>query len=375
MKIRKTIQRVIVLTAWILVCCGMIALLTAANHKKGEHVCKKVVVSIKGEGEQLFLDEQGIFQQLNTVTNGTLVNRLIAEINLAFLEKELEKHQWIKEAEIYFDSQDVLHLVVSEKVPVARVFTTSGASFYIDSAGNRLPLLEKVTVRLPVVTNFPAAKRLNEKENLLLHDLKYILQFISHNPFWKAQIAQIDITSAGKFEAIPVVGNHIIKLGTAEDIESKLHRLYIFYKQVLSKAGFDKYNVLDVQYKGQVVALNKVVTSPVDSIQLQKNIQELVAKSRMRMIEDSVTTERIKEILKEDTTAKPLYELWPKQMNNDEDEEDPNTGLKAEKEREPMKEKGNVVKPKQVVKPIEKAKPTLPKGKKPKAIMPSKVVR
>jgi hypothetical protein len=52
----------------------------------------------------------------------------------------------------------------------------------------------------------------------------------------------------------------------------------------MSKVGFNKYAALDVEFKGQVVAIKKEPTSPVDSIQLQKNIEELMNKANMQDI-------------------------------------------------------------------------------------------
>ena len=49
----------------------------------------------------------------------------------------------------------------------------------------------------------------------------------------------------------------------------------IFYQQVLSKTGFDKYSTVDVQYSGQVIG-SKTRTSKVDSMQLKKNIEKLL---------------------------------------------------------------------------------------------------
>jgi cell division protein FtsQ len=81
---------------------------------------------------------------------------------------------------------------------------------------------------------------------------------------------KIDITGEKLFELIPVIGDHIIKLGKGENVEEKLNRLFVFYKQVLGKVGFNKYAALDVQYDGQVVAIKKEPASPVDSVQLQR---------------------------------------------------------------------------------------------------------
>lgn len=60
----------------------------------------------------------------------------------------------------------------------------------------------------------------------------------------------------------------------------------VFYKQVLSKTGFDKYKVIDVQYKGQVVASKYAGNAKVDSVQLRKMWKSCCANlSKRRMIQ------------------------------------------------------------------------------------------
>ena len=60
------------------------------------------------------------------------------------METELEKDVWVKNAEIYFDSKDVLQAEVEEREPIARVFTHRHQIFYIDSTRSMLPLSEKI---------------------------------------------------------------------------------------------------------------------------------------------------------------------------------------------------------------------------------------
>ena len=116
-----------------------------------------------------------------------------------------------------------------------------------------MPLSDKLTAKVPVFTGFPERKTIMKKDSLLLKDISEISQVILNDPFWMAQVSQIDITKEGLMEMIPTVGNHLIKLGNGDDIEKKLHRLYVFYKNVLSKTGFETYKVIDVQYAGQVI--------------------------------------------------------------------------------------------------------------------------
>lgn len=285
---KKTIRKAIVVGACLLAGGGIITLLIAANRKEATHYCKRIDITIKGTGEKFFISKNDILAQINNAAPAGIINKGIETINMARLENKLETHEWIGDAELYFDTHDVLHVNVSEREPVARVFTTTGASFYMDSSGKRMPLLPDVTVRVPVVTDFTAAKQVTKQDSAVVKDLTTIAQYINSHPFWSAQIAQIDITPAGTFELLPVVGNHIIRIGHAENLDQKLSNLLLFYKQVLSKTGVDKYAVIDVQYKDQIVGSHERTVSAIDSVQLQRNIQELMRKTKQQAEADSL---------------------------------------------------------------------------------------
>lgn len=266
----------------------MTTLLIAANRRQKEHECKQVLIGIKRTGDKFYIEKEEVLKLMERTANGSLLQKSVATIDLAKLEKALKTNPWIKNAQLYFDNREALHVFVEEREPIARVFTTAGNSFYIDSSGNKMPLLDKMSVRVPVVTGFTNDKKFNATDSDLLIEVKQVASFIYTNEFWNAQIGQIDITPEKKFELIPVVGDHIIKLGDAENIDEKLNRLYIFYKQVLSKVGFNKYAALDVEYDGQVVAVKKGITSAVDSIQLKKNIEELMNKASLQSIDEQM---------------------------------------------------------------------------------------
>lgn len=282
MRLNRTIKKVLLISTFAIVAVGMTVLLAAANGKEEKNLCKDLAVTIKGEGENFYVDKHDIIGSIRYEAGGRLVNRPIEEIDLAKLERQLEKSAWIRDAELYFDSRNVLHVIVYEREPIARVFTTEGRSFYIDSSGVRLPLLEKVSVRLPVVTNFTNAKKLTTTDSLMLTDLKELTRYLGGHEFWKAQVAQIDIAGPRSYEIIPTVGNHVIRIGNAENLAEKFDRLLVYYRKVASKVGIDKYAVLDARFDGQIVGVHKGQTSVVDSLQLQRNIKELMERSQLQ---------------------------------------------------------------------------------------------
>ncbi len=277
-----------VLGACLLAGGGITTLLVAANRKEAVHYCRRIDVSVKGSGDKLYITKNDILLQLARAANNPILQQRIEHINVARLENALEANKWIRDAELYFDTHDVLHVVVAEREPIARVFTTAGTSFYIDSAGKNLPLLPNITVRVPVVTAFTNSTTLSKKDSAVVIDLMDIARYIATHPFWHAQIAQIDITPAGTFELLPLVGNSIIRIGHAENLDEKLANLKLFYQQVLSRTGFDTYAVIDIQYKNQVIGSHERTTSVIDSAQLQRNIQELMRRTKLQAEADSL---------------------------------------------------------------------------------------
>jgi cell division protein FtsQ len=280
---KSNIVKILVLTCWCLAGVGVIALLVAAVSKKNEEVCKGYEIRIHGASEQLFLEKSDIIEMLSADTRIKDVE--VKLLDLRAMESKLERHAWIKDAQIFIDNNSILKIKVDEREPVARIFTVAGNSFYIDSACERLPLTEKIAVRLPVFTGFPSeGSRMTRADRLLMRQIKEMSEFISRDAFWSAQITQIDVTPQRNFEMIPTVGNHIIEFGDGTDIATKFNRLFLFYKQVMSKAGMNAYERVNVQYARQVVGKKKAAPlSRYDSLMAVKKIQQLIfAAQRMQ---------------------------------------------------------------------------------------------
>jgi len=306
MNTKATIRKVLFAMLWISIGGGMLTLLIAAIGKKNRELCNDYMITIKSGLDNIsttcmqdsascaFIDEKDITRLLTAAVGADLKGRKTAEINLRQLEQLLKDNVWIKDAEMWFDNRNVLQVSVKERSPIARIFTTTGNSFYIDSSGFRMPLSEKMSIRVPVFTDFPEKKIYTAKDSLLLHDVKKMAEFILNDPFWMSQVAQIDINAEGNpmaigFEMIPVVGNNLVKLGNGNDIDKKFNRLMTFYKEVLSKTGFDVYSTVDVQYAGQVIGTKRgTEKKEVDLAKLRVNVENLL-KQMQQMQNDSAT--------------------------------------------------------------------------------------
>jgi cell division protein FtsQ len=294
-------QRIIQLL-WILAGTGTLVLLVAAMQKKAEKFCSNVEIEITGATEHVFVDEKDIKEILKG--RGSFTGVSMARVDLRDIEEELEKDPWIKNAELFFDNKRVLQVRITEREPVARIFTTLGNSFYLDSSGKVLPLSEKLSARVPVFTNFPFGKKLSGPDSALLKDVLSLSNYIYADSFWNAQIAQIDITG-DQFEMVPVIGDHIIRFGNVSDMDKKFKKLFSFYKNVSTSVGFDKYEIINVEYDGQVVATRRGAAAPVaDSANAMQQLQNSL-ETMQAMTKDTV---QVKPVAAANANSKPVQQ-------------------------------------------------------------------
>lgn len=273
---------------WTMLGIATVVLLVSAIERKSHRLCKGIEVTIEGVSSIYFVDEndtKAIIQKKYPSIGTTTVER----INLRELEELLRRNIWISGAELFFDNDDKLQVKIWEREPIARLITSSGHSFYIDSSRKFIPLSDKFSPRVPVFTHFPTENLMTKADTLLTEGIKNISEFILKDEFWMAQVSQIDITPAGTFEIIPTVGNHLIVFGDGSDYREKFNRLLVFYKQVLAKTGMNRYAVVNVSYDQQIVAVRKDkaarIADSTKAISLMKNLAEQVSKM---MQEDSI---------------------------------------------------------------------------------------
>jgi cell division protein FtsQ len=270
-------KKIIMRTLWIMLGVATMVFFVMAWQEKDKKTIKDIQIQIAGEETQLFINERDIKEMLRT--GGHIIGAQMSNLNLSAIEKTVAANPWVKKAEIFYTNQQVLHVLIEERIPLARIFTKGGGSFYLDSTGLRLPLSEKVVARVPMFTGFPSDRPvLSKPDSQLLTQVVMLGKFLQKDSLWGAQITQIDITPEANFEMVPVIGSHIISLGKATDLEAKFLRLQTFYKQAWMQKGVEYYERIDIRYKDQVVAIKQgTAKAQIDSAKSALLIQSLMA--------------------------------------------------------------------------------------------------
>lgn len=387
---KYSLKKILLVSMWIMLLSGGVVLLIAAISKKRNEVINSVEIKISGIQNNYFIGKKEVLEILEKLDGKKLAGQSIHSLDLTTMEATLEKNIWIKKAEIFFDNNNILQVRISEREPIVRIFTNSGSSFYIDSSLTRLPLSEKFSARLPVFSAFPdVAKKFSKQDSNLLRQVKILSEYINEHPFWMAQIDQVNITPQNTFELIPKLGDQLIRFGDTENYEEKFNKLLAFYQQVESKVGWNKYSVLDIRFKSQVVGVNRdaaeIKSDSLKSVEIMKNIIEEAQKNSNDSTKIQLPQPKNGD-MNVNTLPAPVQSVPKKEASSNGGSAPASNATKEVEKKETSKEKKPATKQvfqkkkpvresvKKEVLPVKKeAETTTPEIKKePKTVMPSK---
>lgn len=253
MKFKFNIRRELKIVAVLVV---LFALIAFTERMTGEVTVNNIRITIANVHENHFLEEKDIMK-LMRLDMENLRGADVSQLNFSEIEQRMRQNPYVKDAELYSDLKGNLMVNVSLRRPIARIVQSYGPNGYIAADGTIMPVSDKFSSRVVLITG-EFVPQLLKNDNI--HDLEegrqlmLLLNTIREDAFWNAQIAQIDINNKAKTTFYTQVGDETIEFGKAADIETKLRKLEIFYKEILPRVGWNKYDRINVEYEGQVVA-------------------------------------------------------------------------------------------------------------------------
>ncbi|MEQ8363608.1 MAG: cell division protein FtsQ [Cyclobacteriaceae bacterium] len=235
---------------------GIFLLIAFSERKQSGVVCKNIVVDLENTNENHFLEEADILKIIES-SGQTIIGKSIEEINLRALEAKLEKDKHISSAEMFGDVKGNLTVNVTLRRPIARLIRKDGPDAYVAEDGNVMETSEKYSARIilisgDIVNQLIKKGDLNTTEEGL--ELMAMIEYVNKDKFWKAQVAQLDFNKSGKVFIYPQVTGQVVEFGLPENIEVKFQKLMIFYKEILPQMGWTKYDRVNVEFEGQVIA-------------------------------------------------------------------------------------------------------------------------
>ena len=151
----------------------------------------------------------------------------------------------MKSVECYKTHTGHVNIKIVQRMPVMRIKADNGDDYYVDEHGNIMPATRLVS-NLAVATG-----HINKTyaQKILTNIGVYLLK----HPMWLCQVEQLNVLADGSMEMVPRVGNHIVYLGLPVKLDKKFARLEKFYRYGLSKAGWNKYAYINVEFDNQII--------------------------------------------------------------------------------------------------------------------------
>lgn len=225
------------------------ALIVAANLWRGGSQVQGIRVDIDYCGADTLVKPQQVsdllMQRLPDVTSQRL-----RDVDLGQVAAVAVTSPWLCrcEASTTIGGAVVVHGV--QHRPIVRI-CARGEEYYLDDKGYRVPLSPLGSADLIVASGNipPRGKGLKQVWDLA--------SYLDGHPRLATLFDQIYRDSRGDLFLTPKLGNHIVQIGSPDNLDSKFINLLAFYTRALPQAGWETYNQISVKYQGQVVATRK----------------------------------------------------------------------------------------------------------------------
>lgn len=267
----KKFKQIALISFWCLLVIGLLLSLGFVNREQDALPCKALDISVNQDNNLYFLDKIDVAQLMKD-RGDSIVGQPKSTVNVPAIEKALNSHAAISNAEVSMSIDGVVKVDVTQRNPIIRIINADGDSYYIDDEGKLMPLSDKYTMKVLVANGNimePYSKRymysmekLSADSALLaiskLDELYAMAKFINKDPFWKAQIHQIYYNSENDMEIVPMAGDQKIIFGDTNAMEEKFNKLFTFYQQGLNTTGWwNKYSTINLKFRNQIVCTKK----------------------------------------------------------------------------------------------------------------------
>jgi len=199
-----------------------------------------------------FTDENSPFITLSAVNklliqNGDSVTSIAKEtLVLKEMESRLLEHPMVRDAQVFVTVDGELRAKIEQRKPIGRV--SGSPNYYVDEDGNKMPLSKVYAARVPLITG-------TSKNNFT--ELTPLLLKLREDEFMSQSVVGMHENRDGTVELKMRKMDFKIRFGKLKDIDKKFQNYKAFYKKAKKDKTLTAYNLVNLQFGNQVVAIKK----------------------------------------------------------------------------------------------------------------------
>lgn len=241
-------------TRILLIMLGTIAvavLVVMANISRSRSQVCGVEVSIRYGHAPKLVDEQTVVDSILKVVP-RLQALLVKDVDCDVVAEAAAHVPYLKDVTSSVSVSGKVVVRATQRRPIARLFY-GGKELYFDADGGIMPVSSEgdcdVLVTGGAFTEPLRADSLNSQMTALLA----VARFLDVEHKYSGLIDQIFIADDGNIMMVPKLGDQLIELGAAEDLEEKFANLMTFYRKGMPRAGWNTYSKISLKFHNQVV--------------------------------------------------------------------------------------------------------------------------
>ena len=240
----------------------------AINIIRGRSTVRGLVVTVNYSGGDTLISQQKIERDLLTAMP-TLCAQKVKDIENRAIREQVETSPYIERCQCYVSILGHVVVRATQRSPLMHVYM-GNKEFYIDRQGNYVPRSKEGMANVLVANGYfrqpdtvvnDTMKLSNmECDSTTMHYDIVRMWRLAHFLDQKEYISlfdQIYINTDGELYLTPKLGTHVVCVGEDDDLENKFNHLMALYKQALPRVGWDRYAMVDLKFKDQVVCRKK----------------------------------------------------------------------------------------------------------------------
>ena len=254
----QTFKKVIYILFIVGVAGLLVACIAFAQIQNKERVCSAIQVVFDDKEPIEFLKEKEIIKKIKYIADSDIIGEPLSSLDFRKIENEILKSSYVANCKIFSNQKDELVIHLTQKKPILRVINNNGVSYYLSESNDKMPLSVNFTPNVPLAIGEVEMLRKNNGDSIVLYQLFLLATSIQKDSVLDAMIDHVSVNENGDFDLYPKFGKHVIVFGKVdENMPTKWRNLKVFYKEVLTKIGWEKYEQINLNFKDQLVATKK----------------------------------------------------------------------------------------------------------------------
>ena len=227
----------------VLIIVLMIFLYSFSLKRNNDRLLQNVNISFAEDKDNYFITHEMV-NNLLIQNSGKPLSIKKEEVDLNTLETVLDDHEMIEKAEVFSGINGSLNAHIKQKTPIVR-YMSGNAKYYLDNKGDRFPLSENFSARVPIVVG----QITNDKKSEYL----YLFNEINKDDFLKKSITGYSILPSGGVVMTNRDYDFKIFFGNPVHVNKKLKNYKAFYKHAIKDTLIKNYKSINLTFIDQVV--------------------------------------------------------------------------------------------------------------------------